>query len=406
MPFEWLLALRFLREGRMQTALIMAGTTVGVAVIIFITALMNGLQASLATRTLSTQAHVTVRAPEDAPAPVLERGGRAAVAANVEPRVQRLRSIDQWERVERELVALPHVVDVSPITTGSGFAFRGSASKSIALMGVIPERYERIVRIADKLTAGQFRVAPGEAVIGIELAKDLGAAVGDRIRIVSSENREDVFRISGIFDLGVKDLNRRWVILPLRSAQSLLDLAGGVTHLDLTVDDIFEAENVASRITSQTGLTAESWMAINTQLLTAFKNQTMTTRTVRVFLVLIVALGIASVLVVSVVQKQREIGILRAMGTSPRRIMRVFLIQGGIVGGSGALLGSGLAALMVYGASFALRQDDGSALISGRIELSYYLTAAAVAVLTGLLAAVAPARRAAKMDPVEAIRYG
>jgi len=406
MPFEWVLALRFLREGRMQTALIMAGTTVGVAVIIFITALMNGLQASLATRTLSTQAHVSVRAPDDAPTPVLERAGATSVVAHIEPRVQRLRSIDQWQRVTRELVALPHVVDVSPITTGSGFAFRGNASKSIALMGVIPERYDRIVKVSDKLTAGQFRVGPGEAVIGIELARDLGAAVGDRIRILSSENRDDVFRLTGLFDLGVKDLNRRWVIMPLRSAQSLLDLSGGVTHIDLTVDDIFAAEDVATRIVSQTGLTAESWMAINTQLLTAFKNQNMTTRTVRVFMLLIVALGIASVLVVSVVQKQREIGILRAMGASPRRIMRVFLIQGGIVGGSGALLGSGLATLMVYGASFALLQDDGSALISGRIEASYYLTAAAVAVLTGLLAAVAPARRAAKMDPVEAIRYG
>jgi len=390
----------------MQTALIMAGTTVGVAVIIFITALMNGLQASLATRTLSTQAHVSVRAPDDAPTPVLERAGATSVVAHIEPRVQRLRSIDQWQRVTRELVALPHVVDVSPITTGSGFAFRGNASKSIALMGVIPERYDRIVKVSDKLTAGQFRVGPGEAVIGIELARDLGAAVGDRIRILSSENRDDVFRLTGLFDLGVKDLNRRWVIMPLRSAQSLLDLSGGVTHIDLTVDDIFAAEDVATRIVSQTGLTAESWMAINTQLLTAFKNQNMTTRTVRVFMLLIVALGIASVLVVSVVQKQREIGILRAMGASPRRIMRVFLIQGGIVGGSGALLGSGLATLMVYGASFALLQDDGSALISGRIEASYYLTAAAVAVLTGLLAAVAPARRAAKMDPVEAIRYG
>jgi lipoprotein-releasing system permease protein len=406
MSFEWILALRFLREGRAQTALIMAGTTVGVAVIIFITALMNGLQASLATRTLSTQAHVTVRAPDDAPTPILRNSDGRAVLAHIEPRVQRLRSIDQWERAYRELALIPHVVDVSPITTGSGFAFRGSASKSIALMGVIPERFERIVKITDKLTAGQFRVGPGESVIGIELAKDLGAAVGDRIRIVSSENREDVFRISGIFDLGVKDLNRRWVIMPLRSAQSLLDLSGGVTHLDLTVDDIFLAEDVANRIVSQTGLTAESWMAINTQLLTAFKNQTMTTRTVRVFLVLIVALGIASVLVVSVVQKQREIGILRAMGASPRRIMWVFLIQGGIVGGSGALLGSGLASVMVYGASFALRQSDGSPLISGSIEVSYYLTAATVAILTGLLAAVAPARRAAKMDPVEAIRYG
>ncbi len=405
MPFEWILALRFLRAGHQQTALIIAGTTVGVAVIIFITALVNGLQTSLAARTLSTQAHITVRAPEDVSKAILSQQGQA-VAAHVEPRVQRLRSIDQWERIYRELPAFSHVVQVSPIVIGSGFAFRGNASKSIALIGVDPERYNRIVKVADKMVAGQFRVVPGEALIGIELARDLGLAVGDRLRVLSSENRDDTFRIAGVFDLGVKDINRRWVIMPLRGAQSLLELPGGVTHIDLTVDDIFVAESVAQSITSATGLIAESWMAINTQLLSAFKNQTMTTRTVRAFLVLIVALGIASVLVVSVVQKQREIGILRAIGASPARIMRVFLIQGGIVGGAGALLGAGLAALMVWGASFALRQEDGTPLLNGQIELSYYLTAAAVAVLTGLLAAVAPARRAARLDPVEAIRYG
>lgn len=405
MPFEWVLALRFLREGRMQTLLIMAGTTIGVAVIIFITALVSGLQVSLATRTLSTQAHVSVRAPDDHAEPALDRE-QNRVAAHLEPREQRLRSIDQWERVYRELPQVPHVVALSPLTTGSGFAFRGNASKSIALMGVIPERYDRIVKLTDKLVAGAYRIGPGEALIGTELAKDLGAGLGDRIRVLSSENRDDVFRVTGIFDLGVKDLNRRWVVMPLRSAQSLLDLAGGVTHIDLTVDDIFAAEAVAQQIQSRTGLTAESWMAINAQLLTAFKNQTMTTRTVRAFLVLIVALGIASVLVVSVVQKQREIGILRAMGASPRRIMRVFLIQGGIVGGTGAILGSALAAFMVYAASMALLQEDGSPLIEGGIEWSYYFTASATAVITGLLAAVAPARRAARMDPVEAIRYG
>jgi len=404
-PFEWVLALRFLREGRMQTALIVAGTTVGVAVIIFITALMNGLQGSLAERTLSTQSHITVRAPDEAATPVLDRAGQA-VATHMEPRVQRLRSIDQWQQVFRDLPAIPHVVDVSAIATGSGFAYRGNASKSIALIGVDPERYRRIVKIEDKILAGAYRVGPGEAMVGVELAHDLGAAVGDRIRVLSSENRDDVFRVTGIFDLGVRDLNRRWVIMPLRSAQSLLDLPGGVTHIDLTVDDIFAAEEVAQQIAARTGLTAESWMAVNTQLLTAFKNQTMTTRTVRLFLILIVALGIASVLVVSVVQKQREIGILRAIGASPQRIMKVFLIQGGIVGSAGAVMGSGLATLMVYGASFALRQDDGTALISGRIDTAYYLVAAAVAVVTGLLAAVAPARRASKMDPVEAIRYG
>jgi lipoprotein-releasing system permease protein len=389
----------------MQTLLIMAGTTAGVAVIIFITALVNGLQASLASRTLSTQAHIVVRSPDEVPSPVLDRFAQS-VASHVEPRVQRLRSIDQWERVFRELPAIPGVVAASPMASGSGFASRGDATRSIAIIGVEPALYIRIVDVPGRLVAGGFRIGPGEAVIGTELARDLGAAVGDRIRVVSTEGRNDVFQVTGIFDLGVKDLNRRWVIVPLRSAQSLLELPGGVTNIDLAVADVMLAEEVAGRIAASTGLTAESWMAVNTQLLTAFRNQTMTTRTIRVFLVLIVALGIASVLVVSVVQKQKEIGILRAIGTSPRRIMGVFLIQGGIVGGVGAMLGSALATGMVWAASRVMLQDDGAPLVPAAIPADYYLGAAAVAVVAGVLAAVAPARRAAMLDPVEAIRYG
>jgi lipoprotein-releasing system permease protein len=405
MRFELILALRYLREGHAQTALILAGTTVGVAVIIFITAIVNGLQASLAARTLATQSHITVKNPDDAPRLVLDRS-RGAVAAHVEPRVQRLRSIDQWEQVLRSLPAEPHVTAVSPMVTGSGFAQRGAASKSIAIIGVDPARYVGIVDLPTRMVSGRFQVAPGEAAIGMELAKDLGAAVGDRIQVVSSEGRADVFRVTGTFDLGVRDLNRRWVIVPLRTGQTLLDLPGGVTNIDLKVDDIFVAETVAQSIASRTGLLAESWMAVNTQLLTAFKNQTMVTRTVRLFLILIVALGIASVLVVSVVQKQREIGILRAMGASERRIMWVFLIQGGVVGAGGAVLGSGIAAGLVYLASQVLRQEDGSPLLETEAGLWIYASAALIAVAVGTLAAVAPARRAARMDPVEAIRYG
>ncbi len=403
MPFEWIVALRFLREGRMQSLLIVAGTTVGVAVIIFITALVNSLQASLADRTLSTQAHIVVRPPEDVPSRVVDpRTG--AVIARVEPRAQRLRSIDQWERVFPQLERMPRITAASPMVTGPAFALRGNASKSIALVGIDPERFERIVRIQEHLVAGRYRIGPGDAVIGVELAGDLGANVGDRIRIQTAEKADDVFLVTGIFDIGVKELNLRWVMVPLKTAQSLLNLPGGLTNIDLTVDDIFAAERIAQEIQAGTGLLAESWMAINGQLLAAFNNQTMSTRLIRIFLVLIVALGIASVLVVSVVQKQKEIGILRAMGTSPGRIMGVFLIQGSVIGVIGAVLGGVLATGLVRFAASVFRTEDGSPLITGEIAWITYAGAGLVALVTGLLAALAPAHRAAKMDPVQAIR--
>jgi lipoprotein-releasing system permease protein len=402
-PFEWIVATRFLREGRMQTALILGGTAIGVAVILFITALINSLQASLATRTLNTQAHVVVRPPDDEASRVIGPGD-AGTAARIEARAQRLRSIDQWEAVFRRLESTGRVTAVSAAVSGSGTALRGNANRAIALFGIEPDRYARIVKIPDQIVAGEFRVSPGNAVIGVELARDLGASVGDRIRVITPEGGNDVFLITGLFDLGVKDVNKRWVLVPLKTAQALLALPGGVTNIDLTVDDIFAAEEIARRIERGTGLKAESWMAINTQLLAAFNNQTMTTRVIRAFVVLIVALGIASVLVVSVVQKQKEIGILRAMGTSPQRIMRVFLIQGALVGSAGAVFGSAVAATMVAVAKVYLRAEDGSPLITGGIEPYMLAGGAVVALATGVLAAVAPARRAAKLDPVQAIR--
>jgi lipoprotein-releasing system permease protein len=330
--------------------------------------------------------------------------GDVDIAARVEARAQRLRSIDQWEAVFPRLESTAHVTAVSPMVSGSGTALRGNANRAIALLGIEPERYTRIVKIAEQIVAGEFRVTPGNAVIGVELSRDLGASVGDRIRVTTPEGGTDVFLVTGLFDLGVKDVNRRWVLVPLKTAQALLGLPGGVTNIDLTVDDIFVAEEVSRRIESGTGLKAESWMAINTQLLAAFNNQTMTTRVIRAFVVLIVALGIASVLVVSVVQKQKEIGILRAMGASPARVMRVFLIQGALVGSAGAVFGSALAAGMVAVAKVYLLAEDGSPLITGGLEPYMIAGGAVVALATGVLAAVAPARRSAQLDPVQAIR--
>jgi lipoprotein-releasing system permease protein len=405
MPFEWLVALRFLREGRMQTTLIVAGVAVGVAVIVFITALINGLQSSLINRTLGSQAHIVIRPAEEVATPVVDRSA-TDVAARIEARAQRLRSIDQWESTLAQVERQPGITAASAMASGPGFAARGTASKSIVILGIEPQRYTKIVAIQDNMVAGQFRVAGTDAVIGFELAKDLGVSVGDKIRITTAEDREDVVTVVGTFDIGNKELNRRWVFTTIRLAQNLLALPGGITNIDLTVRDLFGADAIALDISARTGLRAESWMTTNAQLLAAFRNQNLSTGTIRVFVTIIVALGIASVLVVSVVQKSREIGILRAMGTSPRRIMTIFLLQGGMVALAGSLAGSPLAALLVRLFSTVYRTGDGKPLFAPEVEPMLFVTAWGVAAAVGVIAAVIPARRAAHLDPVVAIRYG
>jgi lipoprotein-releasing system permease protein len=401
LPFALMVSLRYLREGRMQTVLILAGVTAGVAVIIFLTTLISQLQASIIDKTLGSQAHIVLKAAQAVNRTTLPADQTAAI---IQPRAQRLRAIDQWSAVAQLAAQTPGVLAVSPMLSGAGFATRADASQPIAMMGVERQAYQRIVRMEKYLKVGHFEVSGANAVIGVELAKDLGVIVGDKVRLVTMDGRNDLFSIAGIFDIGNRDLNRRWVFISVKVAQTLLDLPGGITQIDLRVADLFAAEAIARPLQAQTGLQVESWMQSNAQLLSALNSQSISNNLIRAFVTVIVAVGIASVLVVSVVQKQKEIGILRAMGASPQRIMAVFLLQGGFYGLLGSALGSGLALGLLNFFSRITRNADGSVLVSPDLEMTVVLSACALALVVGLLAAALPARRAAKLDPVQAIR--
>ncbi len=401
LPFAPMVCLRYLREGRMQTVLILAGVTGGVAVIIFLTTLISQLQASIIDKTLGSQAHIVLKAARSVNRTTLPPDQTAAI---IQPRAQALKSIDQWSAVARLAEQTPGVLAVSPMLSGAGFATRADANQPIALMGIDAQAYQRIVRMDKYLQAGRFEVSGANAVIGVELAKDLGVTVGDKIRLVTMDGRNDLFSVAGLFDIGNRDLNRRWVYISVKVAQTLLDLPGGITQIDLRVADLFAAEAIARPLQAQTGLQVESWMQTNAQLLSALNSQSISNNLIRAFVTVIVAVGIASVLVVSVVQKQKEIGILRAMGASPQRIMAVFLLQGGFYGLAGSALGSALALGLVQFFAKITRNADGSALVSPNLDLSVVISACALAMVVGLLAAALPARRAAKLDPVQAIR--
>ena len=416
MPFELIVALRYLREGRAQTWLILTGIGVGVGVIIFLSALITGLQASLVARTLGTQAHVVVRPreelPRDLPVP-----GQAVRQVQVDRPAQRVRSIVQWQQVESEIARLPGVVATAPTISGAAVAARGGGASSVVVRGIEPASYRRIVPLDSFLIAGRIDLDGFKAVIGTELARELGLSVGDRFRLrvgtemtdassLTSDAASGAYTVSGIFDLGNRDLNARWAFVSLRATQSMFGLEGGVSTIELKGARIYDAESLAREITARTGLVADSWMATNAQLLTGLRSQSASSAMIQTFVVLAVALGIASVLAVSVVQKSREIGILRATGTSTRQVMRVFLVQGAILGLIGSALGIGLGlGLGVFFAGLA-RNPDGTPTFPVALNLVLYLRSAALAVGVGLAAALVPARRAARMNPADIIRSG
>lgn len=403
-PFEWIAALRFLKEGRMQTLFIVTAVAIGVAVIVFMSAMLASLQANFLKRVLTSQPHIQLITPDEVARPLRHAAAGDVLAPIVQRLVQRTRSIDQWQKIAAQLRTWPGITNVAPTMTGSALAIRGAASRSITLPGMDPEAYFRIVRIPDYLVAGQVRLLADDIMIGTELAKYLGVTIGEKINISSATGASRTLTITGIFDLGSKSANQRSTFMALRTAQALLNLVGGVTTIDLTVTDIYDAETIAQAVQAATGVEADSWIATNTQFFTAVNAQQTSNTLIRVFVGLSVAFGIASVLVVSVIQRSKDIGILRAMGASQGQILRVFLLQGGLLGLLGATIGAAAGGFAVVFWHSYLRQADGSELFPLVLDQSLFIYSVILAAVTGVAAAAVPALRAAKLDPVVAIR--
>lgn len=396
----------------MQTLLIIGGVALGVSVIVFISALISGLQSNLFRRTLDFQAQIIILPPEEVARPLRSSNSDSAMSpANdnqnailVQPRAQRLRSVDQWQKVRDQLLKMKNVVVVSPVVSGAGFVIRADANRAITLTGIEPDSYLRLIALKEKIISGSANVTSSDILVGTDLAKDMGVALGDKLTLRTASGGTAILTISGIFDFGNKGQNQRSVYVAFRTAQSLLNLAGGASSLEVNVIDPFSAETIAQDIHVQTGLKAESWIFTNAQFFSALAAQSMSNTIIRFFVGLTAALGIASVLVVSVVQKSKEIGLLRATGTSKQQILRIFLLQGSLMGLMGSVVGSAMGWAFLTAWRGIAKNADGTPLFAINFDPMLFFYAALGATLVGTLAAVFPALRAAKLDPAVAIR--
>jgi len=401
-PFSVFIAFKYLLDEKRQTLFIMSACAIGVAVMVFLYGLISGLQRSLVDRTLGSQAHIILNANKEKPRPLAEAGGDTAVMARVERGFDRPQMITDWPRRIEAVASSSGIVAVAPRLTGAALLRRGDVTRPVGVSGIEPESFTTIIPLAKSIVAGRYDLVGDEIFVGKDLADDLGVTVGDRVALQTRGGAVN-FLISGVFDLGNRSVNENQVFVSLRQAQALQGAPGDINQIDTRVGEIFEAERIARRLEKETGIETISWMEQNSQLLIALRSQSSSSFLIQFFVMVAVALGIASVLVVSVVQKRAEIGIMRAFGAKRSVVTRIFLIQGAVVGllGStvGCFVGTGLAMFFRNSA----KNPDGTPRFPISYELSEYVVFILIATVVGIIAASLPARQAARIDPAQVV---
>jgi lipoprotein-releasing system permease protein len=384
---------------------------VSVVLVIFLTSLIEGLRVQLVKETTGAIPHIVIQpTPREPLRPASLSDDQTDVVGTRSTWTRERTTIDDWRRWTTYAERFGEsVVAVAPVAEGAGFAARGSQRYPIRIFGVEPRSYDRVVPIQPSLERGRFyRLGAEEAAIGAELAKNLGVDLGDRIRVTSSEGARTDKRVVGIFRTGFSGLDEGALFIPLGDAQALLGLGAAVTSIGIRVSDVFEAEGIAIQMARQVPHEVRDWTQDNTRLLGALQAQKRSSDMITGFTALAASFAIASILIVLVTNKLREIGILKAMGATRRQIRAIFAIQGAVLGGMGAVVGSVFGVLLVLGLASIRVVQPGTGRLGPLFPFELWPELIGVTILLstllGLLAAIIPARRAANVDPMEVIR--
>jgi lipoprotein-releasing system permease protein len=305
---------------------------------------------------------------------------------------------------------VPGVTVVAPAVTGQGFIARGGRRLGVAVYGADPEALDAVNNVTKYVFTGKYLgLGAEEIVVTYKLAEDLGVGVGDRVRLTSSEGLSQSFLIAGLYDTGQDQAFGSRVYITLRAAQSLFATGTAVGSIYVRTRDIFHADRQANQIAALLPYKAESWMEQTPQFLAGLTAQNATAILISSFSLIASAFAIASVLIVSVLQKSKQIGILKSMGAKDRQILLVFTLEGlgiALIGSSlGAAIGSGIVlAFSLFKQPVTRIGAEPQSIFPAVLAWQVVGGAMLAAIITTVLAAVLPARRAARLDPVQVLR--
>lgn len=398
MSYELKIALRFLIKGKSQTIFILFGIALGVAVQIFLGNLITSLQVSLIDRTIGNSPHIVVTRQDDDISLMLNASPIDTVRGNYPSLV---RNLENWQPAAETISTTKDVTVVSPALQGTAIIRSSGKTVPVQVKGIQLDKADLIYNISKRLTSGNPALEGNTIFIGTSLAKDLGISVNSGLNLLLPNGSIAHMIVGGIFDLQNEGSNSSLVIMDLARAQKLYGTASGITALEIQVKDPFAADAISANLLKTVpGVSIKNWKEQNGQLLIALTSQSSSSYTIQLFVIIAVTFGIASVLAVSVVQKSKQIGILKAMGATKKSAARIFIYEGFILGLLGAIAGSGLGILLLAGfgsanTTFALTVDPKSVL------LIVFISVAA-----GTISALIPARNSSELNPMEAINNG
>ncbi len=400
MLFALRVAFRYLTANRVQSGLLIGGVALSVIVFVFMTALIRGLALFLTAQTTGQIAHVEIE-PQRKVAQVMNPDGRFAAQPISTFQRQQIRN---WQLIVGQAERLDHVVAVVPEVTGNGFLVRGTAVAPIALQGIDPSQIDAIIPLSKFIIDGSADLSTGGLVIGAELAEDLGLRAGIPVLLRSDRGIERLIPVTGIFRVGLSNVDRRVAYLSIAAARPLLSLPNGVTSVSIKLDDPALALSVAEQLKRQIPLKVTAWQEKNRNLQTALESQGRTGNFIQAFAMIAIMISIASALLLTSVRRRGEIGIMRSFGISRGFVASVFVFQGIIIGLVASLIGAGLGYWLCLYLSEGLSDASGKPSLPIAPGEGGYLLVIILTVVGSALSAILPAQAAARLDPVEAIQ--
>ncbi len=409
-PFELKVALRYLLAQRRQlfisviSTISTLGVVVGVMILLIALAILTGFQGELRSRILGAASHLSI----------YREGGQP---------------FEDYRRVVEILETVDGIEGAAPVLYGKALVSSGTGSGLVTLKGIDPALEKNVTEFGGKMLSGDLEdlsVKTDEGslppiVLGDELAIQLGVFVGDTVKVTSPEGhlspfgmlpRTRSFRVAGVFRLGLYNFDNSWALLDLPDSQRLLGVGDEAMYVETKVRDLYGVEDTEIAAMKALGpdYGSMNWKETNRSLFSAFWLEKMVTTIFISFIVGVAALNIVASQIMIVMNKTRDIAILRSMGASPRSIMSIFMLQGGIIGVAGTAVGAALGVaiswLLDHYRVVSIPEDVYQvAYVPFKLLLSDFTIVVVAAPLVCFLATLYPARRAARLVITEALRF-